>query len=520
VTPYLSDPDVTLHCGDALEVLRELPSGSVHMACTSPPFFGLRDYGTGAWEGGDEECDHIKQVPVQQDSTSTLGYPADGGARRIGDQNSTIVGKVVYHEVCGKCGARRIDSQIGLESSPDEWAARLADVFREVRRVLRDDGTLWVECGDSYSSGTNADRKPTQTASHGRWEADLEKRVDVVGVKPKDLIGQPWLLAFALRADGWFLRSCIIWAKPNCMPESTKDRPTTAHSYVFMFSKKPRYFWDQEALREPAEWARWGDQTVPKHEGTETASGWIPEKTKEQLRHLNQAPDRKQLDGGFGVKSMGGRADPADGGKNARTVWTIPTEPNALAICRLCDAYWQGGAPREHCGQPVVQHFAAFPRELVRRMILAGTSERGVCPKCFAPWIREVEQTPISTPTYSEPRGYTISGAKDTITRLGDGVRTKTLGWKPTCECEGGDARDRMASTDQEPTTGLRVTGRGLVSTLAPATVLDPFSGSGTTLLVARQLGRHAIGVELNERYCAMSRARLAQLSLLSEVGA
>ena len=201
MTPYLSDPDITLYNGDALEVLRELPDKSVHMCATSPPFYGLRDY--------------------------------------------------------------QVEGQIGLEESPDEWVARLVEVFREVRRVLRDDGTLWVEIGDSYAANgrygdkneANPDRvtegRDTRWAlsseqKHARAARDYGRRTS-----RQRLVGQPWLLAFALRADGWYLRSEIIWARPNPMPESVTDRPTKAHSTVFLLSKMPRYYFDAEAIREP-----------------------------------------------------------------------------------------------------------------------------------------------------------------------------------------------------------------------------------------------------------------------------
>jgi DNA modification methylase len=188
VSVYLQDPDVTILQGDSLELLRGLPDGSVHMACTSPPFYGLRDYNA--------------------------------------------------------------EGQIGLEATPDEWVERLVGVFRELRRVLRDDGTLWVEIGDSYATqrndhpggGFRMGEPDDSTVAKRGWHGGSNK--------PKDLIGAPWLLAFALRADGWFLRSEIIWAKPNPMPESVSDRPTQSHSRVFLLTKRARYFYDAEAIRE------------------------------------------------------------------------------------------------------------------------------------------------------------------------------------------------------------------------------------------------------------------------------
>jgi len=392
--PYFSDADLTLYQGDALEVLRDLPDRSVHMACTSPPFWNLRDY--------------------------------------------------------------QADGQIGLEPTSEGWATSLVRVFAAVRRVLRDDAVLFIEIGDSYDGN-------------------------------KELVDQPGVLKNALRADGWRHRQTIILHKSNAMPESVSDRCTTAHSYVLLMVKSRSYYWDQEALREPAEWARWGDQTSPKYDGHAGGKGDLVTDKREELA--------------------------AQGGKNARTVWTIPTEPNALAICRVCDAYWQGGAPREHCGKPVVQHFAAFPRELVRRMILAGTSERGVCAECGAPWVRETE---VRQALAADGKTCLRCGKNHGATRAGSEHRaavmverfvcneTTTLGWQPSCECLASPAL--MAEAGKE-----------LVPVPVPATILDPFSGSGTSLLVARQLGRHAIGVELSVPYCAMTRARLSQLSLLAE---
>jgi DNA modification methylase len=413
VTVYLRDPDVTLYHGDARAVLRGLPDESVHMCVTSPPFFSLRDYG--------------------------------------------------------------VEGQIGLEATPDEWVARLVAVFREVRRVLRRDGTLLVEVGDSYASNGPGGMEGGSLAKGGQQHRSsrgvAKRRGDA---KPKDLIGAPFLLAFALRAAGWYWRGCYVWEKRNAMPESARDRCTTAHSYVLHFSRSSRYFWDADAIAEPAAWERWGDQTVPKYEGTDTASGWVPPRSKADLRsgRVGRYQERAMYGNGDGTTPRKLR-DPAEvGTRNARSVWAINTEGYSGA------------------------HFAVFPEALPRRCILAGTSERGVCPVCGAPWEREVAREPDNSGGYvNGPGGHKrnrVEGQQPHRGSLSDVARwrTETLGWRPSCD------------HDHPP---------------VPATVLDCFAGAGTTLLVARKLGRHAVGVELNEAYCEMISDRLSQQSLLAE---
>ena len=373
IVPYLQDADCTLYNGDVLEVLRQLPDETFHMACTSPPFYGLRDYGTGSWEGGDEGCDH-DQRRRERDTNSKQATSA--GSSRDGVAGSTH---------CRKCGARRVDQQIGLEATPDEWVSRLVEVFREVRRVLRSEGTLWVEIGDSFASGLGRGRQGgTGQRADRTFTAEGMGRPVPAGCKPKDMLGAPWLLAFALRADGWYLRSEIIWAKPNPMPESVTDRPTVAHSRVFLLSKSARYFYDSEAIREKRN--LW-DVEHAKRFGSNVYAD-------KRLGEPRLGP------GGVGNGSSRLRVS-TEANRNCRSVWTIPTQPYPEA------------------------HFATWPERLVEPMILAGSPEGGV--------------------------------------------------------------------------------------------VLDPFAGSGTTLHVARCLGRRSVGIELNPNYCELAAKRLAQQSLFAD---
>jgi DNA modification methylase len=297
------------------------------------------------------------------------------------------------------CGARRIDAQLGLERTPEAYVASMVAVFREVRRVLRDDGTLWLNLGDSYCpSGANksqvvdsARRPKTRSencdAASGKAEylnGTAVRPAFVDGLKPKDLVGIPWRVAFALQEDGWYLRSDIIWAKPNPMPESVTDRPTKSHEYLFLLTKSARYYYDAKAIAEPSVCpdARMLDGFVPKSDNGKHAGD--PQSRASRLASNTN-----------GARAAGGAHDNVFGPtRNARSVWTIATSPYPEA------------------------HFATFPPELPRRCILAGS-------------------------------------------KAGD-------------------------------------------------TVLDPFAGAGTTGLVADRLGRNFIGLELNPKYVALSRRRIA----------
>lgn len=602
---------------DALEGLRSLPDESVQCCVTSPPYFGLRDYG--------------------------------------------------------------VEGQLGLEATPAEYVERLVKVFREVRRALRADGTLWLNLGDSYAGSWGAQSRgddypgnleggsmlsARQIAEHPRLGSCTGSLKRTPGLKPKDLIGIPWRVAFALQDDGWYLRMDVVWSKPNPMPESVRDRPTKSHEYLFLLTKGERYFWDREAVREgdagtdhprnvlhqpePS-----GGLTAP-HRGIRRPEGrngagrnirsvWTIATTpfKDWAESVRQVPvsldeaddDTMRIPSvDCPVHEYSGRPDPIRVGderaaeKSSRTPGSsdrhaqvpasgsAPTAPNldAGSLGESSDSPHQtrahsatsrstqsrktvpahetsqpytlsygtprhtGGtsAPRESCaphrdthesstssddsgdnpspetpdrtpGKPLghhissacscsyektvtesVSHFAVFPPELPRRCILAGTSERGCCPECGAPWERIVKSGQGDAYRKGERnRG----GRTDGWTTMGGGQKEwseylspKTVGWRPTCLCYGPlygsdfprarrarKRRQRDLSGDWRRRVHRRP-GRSEWPTVS-VTVLDPFCGSGTTGMVARQLGRSFIGIELSPEYAAMAERRIGE---------
>ena len=237
MSEYWSNGVATLYQADARAM--PLPDASVHMCVTSPPYWGLRDYGLGQWQGGDAECGH--EIP-----------PAGGekwDSFRSGKYR--VSGTFADRSVCGHCGAIQQPAGIGLEPTLGEWVANIVAVMREVHRVLRDDGTCWLNLGDAYSSSSKGSRGPSekQESNAGSW---FDSSDFTQPLPSKNLMGQPWRVAFALQDDGWLLRSAIVWHKPNPMPESVRDRPTNAYEMIFLLAKQGRYFYDAEAIRLPA----------------------------------------------------------------------------------------------------------------------------------------------------------------------------------------------------------------------------------------------------------------------------
>lgn len=312
LNPVFKTNQITLYSGDVFDILPQMPDESVDLCLTSPPYFGLRNYG--------------------------------------------------------------VEGQIGLEPTLKEYIDKLVLVFREVRRILKPSGVLLLNLGDSYAgssmTGGNAGINAQGGVDGFTQRRQFKKVQKLDGFKSKDLMMVPHRVAIALQDDGWYVRQDIVWHKPNPMPESVTDRCTKSHEYIFHLTKNERYYWNADAIKEPAKWERWGGQTENKtHQGTAKHLG---------NKKINELPIKDD--------------------KNARSVWSITTKPYPEA------------------------HFATFPPELAKRGILAG------CPKC--------------------------------------------------------------------------------------GTVLDPFAGSGTTLNEAKDLGRIAIGVELNPEYCKLIEKRCRQLSI------
>lgn len=349
-------------CGDCIDVLAALPEGSAQTCVTSPPYWGLRDYGVPprVWDGSG--CRRHRWGPQFR-----------GG------------------RFCERCGAWK--GCLGLEATPDLFVRHLVLIMHEVRRVLRDDGTLWLNLGDCFVG--------TQTFRGSDGE----------GLKPKDLIGIPWRVALALQADGWWLRSDIVWAKPNGPPEPSRDRPTRAHEFVFLLSKSRRYFYDAEAVREP-------------DKGGRSGNGYV---RPQRLSYGGPTAPRGQTE-----EWVGG------GGRNCRSVWQIP--------------------PSSYRGA----HFATFPEGLAEPCVLAGSSPTA-CGVCGAPWRRVVSSCRLKAGERApserrDPRERLRRGrgaSRDWSDSRKVLNRRETVGWEPTCEHDDHGGR----CTVIDPFAGAATTG-------------------------------------------------------------
>ncbi len=338
--------------GECREGLLELEPESVQCCVTSPPYWGLRDYGTAKWNGGDDGCDH-----VSHEIRTGLGMAALGEQYRGGGHKASEPKPVQFNGDCGKCGARRIDSQIGLEKTPQEYVEKIVEVMREVRRVLKKDGTLWLNLGDSYNSiGHKKSHSGFGTTGLAggiaQEHSPLRRENSAPGLKHKDLVGIPWAVAFALRADGWWLRQDIIWAKPNPMPESVTDRCTKAHEYIFLLTKSPRYFYDADAIRERS--GDWHSSLPGRSDGP--GQDRRSDRPRDALSRSGNKERKPASARGVPIDTNGSTNGAVAGSipwegdiRNRRSVWTVTTRPYSDA------------------------HFATFPPALITPCILAGS---------------------------------------------------------------------------------------------------------------------------------------------------
>jgi len=495
-------PHNTVVGGDVMQILPTWPENSIHCVVTSPPYWELRNYGVPGTEWPEVSFEPLPGLPP-------VTIPA-------------------------------MNCPLGQEPSPDAFIGHMVLLFREVRRVLRQDGTCWINIGDCYvgsgcggdtgTSTLNSTTKPRDASKEGKsYRRDRMPREDnphrgVSKLKLKDMVGIPWRLAFALQADGWYLRQDNIWAKPNPMPESVTDRCTKAHEYVFLLSKSQKYFYDALAIHEST--------TGNTHQ---RGSGVNP-------KSLTSEKGTKQN------ASFASAVNEIVSSRNKRSVWPIEYDEQAcfqllgdLLIefenLGVSPSILQVAAERSWKRNPLAHlmagllttvwniptapypdaHFATFPPKLAETAIRAGTSAHGCCAKCEAPYKRLVgtvksSKTPSGWDTgpgshreqtgrYKHAELHEQNGGRKMVentarARAEGGEHDNpfpgktTLGWAPTCNC---GVEDRV-----------------------PALVCDIFMGSGTTAEVAAKLGRYYIGTELNKDYLEMQRERLSLFTLLA----
>jgi len=484
----------TIIHADVMQGLRLLPDEAVHMVMTSPPYWGQRDYqiAPSVW-GGDPAHNHTGLW--RQAGTRHRGGPSGKSHARAGRDNKQrdAVGDIRLGEFCA-CGAWR--GQLGLEPTIGLYVEHVVDVFREVRRVLRKDGTFWLNVGDTYSTSGRGGN-PTRTSStlqggHGSQEASMIGRITHrIGesVKNKELCLIPEKLIVALQEDGWWVRRDIIWAKDTCMPESARDRPTTAHEYLWLLTKHPKYYYDALAIAEPS--SPDTHARMKRAHAAYQAPGQDPQRGAAGPRaNTNRVNPKVRIPSGWDVGD--GHHHGKRGRYKVKQNESFHTATNDLTPLRNKRSVWKINP------EPFAEaHFATFPTKLVEPCILAGTSEKGVC-RCGAPYVRLVRKTYLpdrACRTRSDERdnGFGHQDARG-LARSAT-VEEQTLGWRPSCKCD--------------------VRGWALLS----ARVLDPFGGAGTVGLVANRLQRDAILIEIKPEYVEMARKRItADAPLLSDV--
>ena len=477
--------DATIHTGDVLEVLRTMPDESVHTVVTSPPYWGLRDYGIPptVWDG-DPECVHDWDEIGRKGGGSHTGIDGLFGRGERSQEQHQSVTRASVGAFCRLCGAWR--GCYGLEPTPELYVQHSVQIFREVRRVLRKDGTLWLNLGSSYASGDRSIYRSGVSDNKGHLiQNDMPRPANPPGFKPKDMIPIPWMVAMALQSDGWYLRSACPWIKRNPIPECVTDRPSNAIEYMFLLSKSKRYFWDAEAIKSTASKATnlRISQNLAEQIGSFRANGG--NKTNGPMKAVMAGTTRKIAEPGSGIASN----------RSFEATLSMPVNKRNRRNSDWFMESWQGLLCDED-GDPLAfivnpkgykeAHFATFPGRLVQPCILAGCPEHA-CPKCGAPWVKEVE------------REFITSSDK----RNGDGKKgmVESNGWG---DFPRGNTSTTVKGEHATCTCGMAPIG---------GTVLDPFGGSGTTAEVALEYGRRAIIIELKPEYVELAKKRLKHVA-------
>lgn len=446
--------------GDCRGSLSKRPAESVHCVCTSPPYYRLRSYNTEPQVlGGDPE--HVHEWGEAVDGKRARGSDLGNISPKQGSNSGSLrmVDSVPTHRFC-PCGAWL--GELGQEPTLSLYVAHLVEFMAAVHRVLHPSGVVFLNIGDSYYSDPGKGGSGTPTGRNGRGEG-YDRRASSGSpewLKPKDQMLVPQRVAIALQEWGWWVRAEVIWSKPNAMCEPVKDRPSRSHEQVWVLTKSHRYYWDQEAGREPF---------ADKRQGRDGGK---------------QASERNRGGREDGFTKPNGIDPSANGGRNCQSVWRISPEPFSAGKLGITEA----------------DHFAAMPQELIRRCVALGSSEHGVCPACLSPWERIIERgDPLAEKQracggdargeyhgadrkeYAEAGVQTPAGVK--ARALASMFERNTTGWKPTCSCP--------------PSPPI------------PATVLDPFGGTGRVGRVAVGMGRDAVICELKSCYLDIIRANI-----------
>ncbi len=575
---YYRDDYVVEYQGHVLEVLKELEAESVHMCMTSSPYFGLRDYdlepqvwddsGGCEHEWGDERVIDCGNAPSDKSTlTTNAGQGPLPGNKYQADQKQ----KASQGQFCQKCKAWL--GSLGNEPTIDLYLSHLVLIFREVKRVLRNDGTLWIVIGDSYAGGGGASGHTKDTENLGRktssyGAAATGGRVPS-GLKPKDLCGIPWKLAFAFRDDGWWLRSDVIWQKPSCMPESVSGWMWEKHRIKVKPSARAKkgsaHSISQNGVNNP-QGARDGvnfkdhsdeyqdcpgcDKCEPNDGYVLRKGSWRPTSSHEYVFMLAKSEkyfadgeavsEKHQAQGdksahAFGAKlnfnGKGGQATQGNKhsfhpvGRNLRSVLTADDTLNEfLRYChetfgwnvkKAVDAFIDGQSEKKDVWtinpEPTLEaHFASFPSRLCEIAIKCSTSERGCCPKCGVSWVRIIERRILEE---LKDNPYCEDGQLSAGKKAHHGTHHSTLG--------GQQDKISFKTIGWKPSCECRITERKDQATHhlttkapdpIPCTILDPFSGSGRALTTARRLGRKAIGIDLKPEYLEMPLEELRRL--------